>query len=76
LRGLTISDSSSDAQAYRAKRYDPMLYPNCILATNETAGQVLMYNEKVINSIYTASNGGRTVSSEEKWGGKLPFLIE
>lgn len=75
LRGLSISDSSSNAQAYRAKRYNNLVYPNCILAAKETQGQVLVYQNKVINSIYTASNGGQTVSSQERWGNYLPFLI-
>ena len=34
-----------------------------------------MYNDTVINSIYTAANGGRTVSAEEQWGSPYPFLI-
>lgn len=76
LRGKAISDSANTAQAYRAKRYDQITFPNCIKAAQETAGIVLMYDETVINSIYTASNGGRTVSALERWGGKdYPFLI-
>lgn len=76
LRGLTISDSANTAQAYRAKRYDEKIYPNCLAATKNTEGVVLMYKDKVINSIYTASNGGRTVSAYERWGGNdYSFLI-
>ena len=77
LRGLTISDMANTAQAYRAKRYDAERYPNCIQATTDTASEVLMYKDRVINSIYTASNGGRTVSAADRWGGTgEPFLIE
>ena len=76
LRGLTISDSSSNAQAYSAKRYNNDTFPNCLRAAKETEGIVLMYKDRVINSIYTASNGGRTTSSAERWGGTgEPFLI-
>ncbi len=75
LRGLTISDSSSNAQAYSAKRYNEKTYPNCLQAARETESVVLIYQNKVINSIYTASNGGRTVSCHERWGGTdYPFL--
>jgi peptidoglycan hydrolase-like amidase len=35
-----------------------------------------MYGDMVINAIYTAANGGRTVSSLEQWGSPWPFLIE
>ena len=76
LRGKVISDSASIAQAYRAPRYNRNEYPNSIQATEETAGEVLMYKWKVINSIYTASNGGRSTSAYERWGGTdYPYLI-
>lgn len=75
LRGKAISDASSTAQAYRAKRYSEKLYPNCIQAANLTAGEVLTYSGKVISAVYSASNGGRTVSSAERWGGNRPYLI-
>ena len=75
LRGLTISDSSSNAQCYRAIRQNKDKYPNCFKAVELTKGQVLLYNENVINSIYTASNGGHEVSAHERWGGTdYPFL--
>lgn len=73
--GEVISDASSTDQAYRAQRYNKKLYPNSIQGTEETAGQVLFYNLKPAGTIYTASNGGRTVSSEERWGGKRAYLI-
>ena len=76
LRGKTISDSPSTAQCYRAIRYNKHEYLHCILATEQTAGIVLKYQNTVINSIYTASNGGETVSAYERWGGKdYPYLI-
>lgn len=76
LRGKSISDSASVAQAYRAPRYNKEEYFNSINATEATAGEVLMYNGKVINSIYTASNGGRSTSAYERWGGTdYPYLI-
>lgn len=75
LRDLAISDSPSTAQAYRAKRQNSSTYNNCIKGTQATKGEVLMYGDTVINSIYTAANGGRTVSAEEQWGSPYPFLI-
>lgn len=75
LRGRSISDSSATAQAYRAGRYDKVRYPNAVSGTEETAGKVLVYKGEVISAVYTAGNGGRTVSSEEQWGGVRPYLI-
>lgn len=75
LRGKPISDSSLVAQAYRANRYDIKVYPNCIKAANDTAGEVLYYNKKPIDAVYSSSNGGMMVSAEEKWGSMVPYLI-
>lgn len=75
LEGKTISDSSSSDQAYRASRTASGLYPNAVSGTQETEGQILTYNGKAINAVYSACNGGRTVSSQERWGGVRPYLI-
>ena len=74
--GKTITDASSTHQAYRAPRFNSTLYPNACEAATATTGQVLIYNGSVIGTCsYSASNGGRTVSSEERWGGKRAWLI-
>lgn len=70
--GAIISDDSSVAQAYRASRAS---YPNAAEAAKQTAGEVLYYNDKLISAVYSASNGGQTVSSEEHWGNKRAYLI-
>lgn len=75
LDGKTISDSSSSDQAYRASRIPSGLYPNAENGTKQTAGEILTYNGQPINAVYSASNGGRTVSSQERWGGVRPYLI-
>lgn len=74
--GKTITDASSTHQAYRALRFNEKTYPNAIRGACATSGQLLRYNGSVIGTCsYSASNGGRTVSSEERWGGKRPWLI-
>lgn len=75
LNGKAISDSSSVAQAYRATRYNARLYPVPLQAAQETAGEILTYNGKPISAVYSSSNGGRTVSSQERWGSIRPYLI-
>ena len=76
LDGKVISDSSATAQAYRASRYNIKTYPNCIKAALDTEGQIITYNNKPANTVYSSCNGGRTVSCKEKWGKELPYLIE
>ena len=74
LDGKAISDSSATAQAYRAKRNDPAKYPTAVQAAKDTAGLILVYNGRAIPAVYSASNGGRTVSSKERWGSDRPYL--
>lgn len=75
-KGNTITDASQTHQAFRAPRISQSLYPNALTAAKETSGLVLSYGGTVINTCsYSASNGGRTVSSQERWGGYRAWLI-
>lgn len=76
LRGLAISDDASTTMAYRAARCDYGKYPMSCRAADETRGQVLMYNDAIAVAHFSANNGGRTESSEERWGRAYPYLIE
>lgn len=73
----TISDSSAKVQCFNAKRAHSEQYPNAAQAVVETAGEVLCYQGTVISPCsFSDNNGGRTVSSRERWGGERPWLIE
>lgn len=75
-KGLTITDASSKHQAYRAPRATNGKYPNAAKAAADTAGQLLAYFGQVLTTCsYSASNGGMTVSSAQRWGGARPWLI-
>lgn len=74
LDNKVISDASSSAQAYRAPRYNSK-YQKCIDATNATRGEVLWYGNNAASTVFSASNGGHTVSSQEKWGGVRAYLL-
>ena len=72
--GKQLTDKSSSDQAFRVSRLSSS-YPNAQLAARETAGQVLFYNNKLINCCpYSNSNGGRIKSSKEVWGGDRVWL--
>lgn len=71
----SISDKSSTDQAFRTSRFSNS-YARAHQAVEETKGEVLYYNNKIVtNAHYSAMNGGRTYSSEEVWGGKRAYLI-
>jgi len=50
-------------------------YPNAVAAAGLTQGELLFYNKKPITAVFSASNGGRTYSSKERWGTNFPYLI-
>lgn len=75
LDGKPISDSSATDQAYRANRFDYGMYPNAVRGAESTEGQILTRNGKPIVAVYSANNGGHTVSSLERWGSERPYLI-
>lgn len=71
-----ITDKSSTHQAFRASRWDASQYPNANEAAALTAGMVLTYDGNILKTCScSSSNGGRTTSSEERWGGYRPYLI-
>ncbi|WP_163970868.1 SpoIID/LytB domain-containing protein [Oceanobacillus halotolerans] len=39
-------------------------------AVEETKGEVITYDDELINAFYSASNGGKTESNENVWGGE------
>lgn len=43
-------------------------------AVLETAGEVLMYDGRVVEAVFTANAGGHTENSLDIWGGDYPYL--
>lgn len=43
-------------------------------AVDETAGEVLMYNGKLVETVYSANAGGRTADAKEIWGNDIAYL--
>lgn len=72
-----ISDDSSRWQAFRAEALNERYkYPNISKAIDATKNIVLFYNNSVISEpVFSANNGGKTVSAKERWGNDIPYLI-
>lgn len=43
-------------------------------AIDETAGEILVFNNEVIQAFFHANSGGKTEAAEDVWGGKLEYL--
>lgn len=48
--------------------------PSTVAAVNATAGQVLTYNNRVIEAVFHSSSGGHTENVEDIWSKPLPYL--
>ncbi len=65
-------DNTTSSQAYQGVSKER---ESTIRAVKETTGEVLMYDGKIIQSIYCASMGGASANAENVWGGKYPYLV-
>ena len=76
-KGNIISDDSSRWQAFNAKALNEReKYPNISKAIDTTKNMILFYNGNIISEpVFSANNGGRTISAKERWGNDIPYLI-
>lgn len=77
LSGEPVSDSSSSVQCFNVNRAYSTAYAVAHQAVDDTEDMILCYDSKPLSPCsFSASNGGRTTSSESRWGGARPYLIE
>ena len=76
-KGNIISDDSSRWQAFRAKALNEReKYPNISKAIDTTKNMILFYDGNIVSEpVFSANNGGKTVSAKERWGNSIPYLI-
>ncbi|MFW6409978.1 MAG: SpoIID/LytB domain-containing protein [Halanaerobiales bacterium] len=49
-------------------------HKNTRQAVDATRGEVVKYDEKIINAVFSSNSGGYTESSKEIWGTEVPYL--
>ncbi|MCC6157313.1 MAG: SpoIID/LytB domain-containing protein [Deltaproteobacteria bacterium] len=57
-------------QVYGDERYDVT-----DAAADDTAGQVLAYDDDIVLAVFHASSGGRTENVQDVWGSTLDYLV-
>jgi stage II sporulation protein D len=72
--GADICTDPAHCQAYKSPtaiktNYDK--YKEAVLATK---GQIIVYNDALIDAVFHSSSGGRTENSEDVWSAKVPYL--
>ncbi|MCL2708462.1 MAG: SpoIID/LytB domain-containing protein [Defluviitaleaceae bacterium] len=72
--GIDFSDLCDQTNCSHMSQSGSRIYEAAIKAVNDTRGQLLTYDGKVINSTYFSSSGGATDDSENVWVETLPYL--
>ena len=49
-------------------------HPNSTAAVDATKGEVLLYNGKLVETLFSANAGGRTADAKEIWGNEVAYL--
>jgi stage II sporulation protein D len=44
-------------------------------AVESTAGEVIVYQDKVIDAVFHAASSGHTENAKDVWGSELPYLV-
>lgn len=71
-----MQDVGTHVQAFSAPRAYSDQYHNALLAAQLTQNLILCYDGKPCSPCsFSASNGGRTTSSAQRWGGQRAWLI-
>jgi len=63
-----------DTASYQVYKGYNSSYQNVINAVNQTRGEVLLYNDKLVETLYSAWHGGVSENSENVWGNTVPYL--
>ena len=64
-----LADTSS--QVYGGKEYEN---PTTTKIVQETYGEAVVFNDKVVETFFHSSSGGQTESSLAVWGTEIPYL--
>lgn len=49
-------------------------HPRSTIGVRETSGEIITYNGRPIDAVYTTNSGGHTENSVEIWGYEIPYL--
>lgn len=72
--GAEICTDSAHCQAYRNPTTVKKDLDKLKKAVYETAGEVIVYDNKLIDAVFHSTSGGKTENSEEIWSSKVPYL--
>lgn len=69
-----ICTDPAHCQAYRAPATIKVNLDKYKQAVTATKGDVIVYNDALIDAVFHSTSGGKTENSEEVWSAKVPYL--
>lgn len=72
--GAEICTDSTHCQAYRNPASVSSDLDKLKEAVYGTAGEVIVYNNKLIDAVFHSTSGGKTENSEDIWSSRVPYL--
>jgi stage II sporulation protein D len=72
--GAEICTDSTHCQAYRNPAAVKQGLDRLKEAVYGTAGEVIVYDNRLIDAVFHSTSGGKTENSEEIWSSRVPYL--
>lgn len=69
-----VCTDPTHCQAYKAPNTIKTNYKKYKQAVQDTRGEVIVYNNALIDAVFHSTSGGKTENSEEVWSSKIPYL--
>ncbi|OGO79582.1 MAG: stage II sporulation protein D [Clostridiales bacterium GWB2_37_7] len=69
-----ICTDFNHSQAYKDPKSITYNYEKYAQAVLETKGEVIVYDNTLIQAVFHSTSGGKTENSEEIWSNKVPYL--
>lgn len=72
--GADVCTDFASCQAFEDPKTIKYNYDKYAQAVLETRGEVIVYNNTLIQAVFHSTSGGKTENSEEIWSSKVPYL--
>ncbi len=72
--GADVCTDSTHCQAYKDSKNIKVNYEKYKEAVQATKGEVIVYNDALIDAVFHSTSGGKTENSEDVWSSKVPYL--
>jgi stage II sporulation protein D len=72
--GADVCTDFAHCQAFEDPKSITFNYEKYKQAVLDTKGEVIVYNDSLIQAVFHSTSGGKTENSEEVWTNKVPYL--